>query len=85
MFTFYAKWPIEAFRFSGMVRTVQGRSFCPDCGGRLFNLHDTDVEIRLGSLDAAPTGLLPQQEGWTIRREPWLSPVPGALQSDRDP
>jgi len=85
MFTFYAKWPLSAFRVIGTVKTARGRSFCPDCGSRLFNLHDDDVEIRLGSLDDAPTGLVPKQEGWTIRREHWLFPVAGAPQSDRDP
>ena len=85
MFTFYAKWPIEAFSFTGTIRTSHGRSFCPDCGGRLFNLHETDVEIRLGSLDQAPTGLVPQQEGWIIRREHWLTPVAGIAQAPRDP
>ncbi|HWA18798.1 MAG TPA: GFA family protein [Devosia sp.] len=85
MFTFYAKWPIAAFRYTGEIRTAQGRSFCPQCGGRLFNLHEHDVEIRLGSLDDAPTGLTPQQEGWTIRREHWLPPIPAIPQFPRDP
>ena len=76
MFTTYAKWPIEAFRFSGLVKTQEGRSFCPDCGSRLFNLHEEDVEIRLGTLDDAPMGLKPEQEGWIKRREAWLAPLP---------
>ena len=84
VFTFYAKWPIEAFRYTGMVRTSHGRSFCPDCGGRLFNIQATSVEVRLGSLDDAPTGLMPRQEGWIIRREHWLSPVPSVPQFNRD-
>jgi hypothetical protein len=54
-------------------------------GSRLFNLHDDDVEIRLGTLDDAPTGLTPMQEGWTIRREHWLTPLPGIPHADRDP
>ena len=84
-FTFYGKWPIDAFRCSGQLKTSHGRSFCPDCGSRLFNLHETDVEIRLGSLDDAPTGLTPQQDGWAIRREHWLAPIAGVPQFDRDP
>ena len=84
MFTFYAKWSIELFGFKGMIRTSHGRSFCPDCGSRLFNLSDTFVEVRLGSLDAAPSGLAPQQEGWTIRREHWLQPVPSIPQFAHD-
>jgi hypothetical protein len=73
------------------VRTSHGRSFCPECGSRLFNLHDDDVEIRLGTLDDAPSGLMPMQEGWTIRREHWLTPIfPGPdpetiVHADRDP
>jgi len=85
MFTAYAKWPIAAFTFTGMLKTVAGRSFCPDCGSRLFNLHAGDVEIRLGSLDDAPTLLMPQQEGWIKRREHWLQPIPGVPQFVEDP
>lgn len=83
MFTFWAIWPIGAFRFTGAVKTSHGRSFCPECGGRLFNLHENDVEIRLGSLDNAPTGLMPEREGWIIRREHWLTPL-GVPQFERD-
>jgi hypothetical protein len=50
-----------------------------------MNLHEDDVEIRIGSLDAAPNGFLPEQEGWIRRREPWLQPVAGATQSAEDP
>lgn len=85
MFTFYAKWSLEAFSLEGVVKTSHGRSFCPDCGSRLFNLHENDVEIRLGSLDDGPTGLMPQQEGWTKRREHWLQPIPGVPQFIEDP
>lgn len=85
VFTFYAKWPIGRFSYSGEVRTSHGRSFCPTCGGRLFNLHENDVEIRLGSLDEAPTGLLPQQEGWVRRREHWLQPLDGVEHAIEDP
>jgi hypothetical protein len=81
----YAKWPIDRFSFTGNVRTQSGRSFCPECGSRLFNLHADDVEIRIGSLDDAPTNLLPQQEGWIKRREPWLHPIEGVPQYTEDP
>ena len=84
-FVVYAKWRRDGFRFSGEIRTSHGRSFCPFCGGRLFNLHDDDVEIRLGSLDAAPFDLKPQQEGWTRRREPWIVPIMGVPQFPEDP
>lgn len=85
MFTTYAKWPIERFSLSGEIETYEGRSFCPVCGSRLFNLHEDDVEVRIGSLDAAPTGLMPQQEGWVIRREHWLQPIGGVPQFNKDP
>ncbi|MDB5562196.1 MAG: aldehyde-activating protein, partial [Hyphomicrobiales bacterium] len=75
VFTVYAKWPIEAFEYQGEFSTFEGRSFCANCGSRLFNLHDADVEIRIGSLDEAPTTIAPMQEGWIKRREPWLQPI----------
>ena len=85
MFIAYAKWPIAAFELSGDIETFAGRSFCPVCGSRLFNLHEADVEIRLGSLDDAPSGLLPTQEGWIVRREHWLPAIPDAEQFEHDP
>lgn len=81
----YAKWPIHAFAMTGEFRTHSGRSFCPECGSRLFNLHDEDVEVKLGSLDEAPADLVPTQEGWIKRREPWLTAISGASQSSEDP
>ena len=86
-FLYYADWPLAAFSAEGTYRTWEGRSFCGTCGSRLFHV-DTDrghAEICLGSLDVAPAGLAPRQEGWTIRREHWLTPVAGAAQHDRDP
>ncbi|HEV7718878.1 MAG TPA: GFA family protein [Arsenicitalea sp.] len=85
VFTAYAKWPIEAFALQGEFSTFEGRSFCPNCGSRLFNIHETDVEIRIGSLDEAPTTVIPMQEGWIKRREHWLVPIAGATQSREDP
>ncbi len=84
-FLFYADWPRSAFDFSGSPREYHGRNFCPDCGARLFHLSPDEVEVELGSLDDAPTDLVPTREGWICRREPWLVPVAGASQSDRDP
>ena len=56
------------------------------CGSRLFNLHADDIEVRIGSLDEAPTTLgAPDREGWVKRREAWLPPVVGAEQSLEDP
>lgn len=81
----HASWRRDEFSYSGEIRTYEGRSFCPTCGSRLFNLNPERVEIRFGSLDEAPSTLVPQVEGWTIRREHWLQPVPGVAQFDRDP
>ena len=84
--TVWAQWRREDFELIGAYETYKGRSFCPTCGSRLFNLQSDAVEIRVGGLDDAPTGLgAPPIEAWTIRREPWLAPVPGAEQSERDP
>ena len=84
-FTSFARWRRDAFAFSGDIATYAGRSFCPQCGGRLFCLDDDDVEIRFGSLDDAPTQLLPEMEIWIKRRETWLSPVAGLAQHQEDP
>ncbi|WP_454848652.1 GFA family protein [Rhizobium binxianense] len=84
-FVSFAHWPREAFTFTGDILTYGGRSFCPKCGARLFCLHDEDVEIRFGSLDDAPTQLVPRFEIWTRRREVWLRPLEGADQHDEDP
>jgi hypothetical protein len=76
-FLAYADWRIEQFRFTGDVGTFDGRSFCPRCGSRLFNLDATGAEIYLGSLDDAPSDIRPLMEIWCTRREPWLPVVPG--------
>jgi len=64
--------------------TAYRRHFCPACGATMFATNaaevDQEVEIRLGTLDDAPSGLLPEYELWTSRREHWLQPVPGAEQ-----
>lgn len=86
VFVAYAHWKIEYSEVIGTYSTFAGRSFCPTCGSRLFELHEHDMEIRVGSLDEAPTTLLsPMHEGWVKRRELWLMPVGGAFQSDEDP
>lgn len=84
-FLYYADWPITAFSVEGEYATYEGRSFCPTCGSRLFHLNDRHAEIVLGSLDAAPAGLVPQREGWIKRREPWLKAIPEAGQFTEDP
>lgn len=81
----YADWPVSAVRLTGRLRTFGGRSFCPDCGSRVVHFSAHHTEVLLGTLDDPPNDLLPQREIWTMRREPWLQPVPGAEQFERDP
>src|SRR5262245_30288785 len=76
VFMAYADWPPDAFETTGEVKTFDGRSFCPACGSRLYSLSDGQVEIKIGTLDGAPTDLTPQEEIWVNRREPWLTPLP---------
>ncbi|MDW6024643.1 GFA family protein [Mesorhizobium sp. BAC0120] len=84
-FTAFAVWPRSAFQSSGDFATWSGRSFCPKCGSRLFALRDDEAEIKIGTLENAPTNFTPQYELWTWRREHWLRPVDGARQFQRDP
>ncbi len=59
------------------------RTFCPTCGSRIGSEPENgEVEIRLGALDEGGRGLTPGYELWTVRRQPWLSPIPGARQYD---
>jgi hypothetical protein len=81
----YAHWPYERFVYSGKPREFAGRSFCPNCGTRLFHLSEEKVSIAIGALDDAPTDLVPTREGWIKRRESWLQPVEGAIQATEDP
>lgn len=83
-FVAFGVWPREAFRSTGETTCYEGRSFCPTCGARLFCLREREVEIRIGSLDAAPTDLAPSYENWTKRREHWLAAQPGREQYDED-
>jgi hypothetical protein len=81
----YAHWPSEAFEISGELASYDGRGFCPRCGSRILdesNADDGVVELRLGSLDEAPFGLVPHDETWVKRRERWIPPVEGAVQHD---
>jgi hypothetical protein len=81
----YADWPVSAVRLTGQLSTYAGRSFCSDCGSRVVHFSAHHTEVLLGTLDDPPNDLVPQVEIWTIRREPWLPPVPGARQFERDP
>lgn len=84
-FVAYADWPSEALTVAGEAREYRGRSFCPVCGTRLFSLTADQAEIMLGALDDAPGDLVPDREGWIVRREHWLPPLTGAGQFDHDP
>jgi hypothetical protein len=70
---------------TGELQTYERRSFCPNCGSRLFYLYDEGVEIFLGSLDQAPNHIKPMVEVWTIRREHWLPTVPGVTSHNENP
>jgi hypothetical protein len=83
-FLHYADWPIAAFSVEGAFATWGGRSFCPTCGSRLFHLGEATAEIAIGSLDAAPSELIPTREGWIKRREHWQPAVAGAGQFEED-
>lgn len=83
-FTYYGIWPAGQFEYSGETAGFSGRRFCTKCGSRMFSLDDEEAEIKLGTLDIAPTGLTPTYELWTKRREPWLRPVEGAEQFQQD-
>jgi hypothetical protein len=86
-FTMFAVWPRAAFRTSAQVATFRGRSFCPNCGSRVFSLRPDEAEVMCGTLDDAPTGLIPSYELWMQRREDWMLSLPWAqqYQSDREP
>lgn len=79
-FTYFAVWPAREFESRGETREFDGRSFCPNCGSRLFSANDDEAEIKLGILKLAPTPLSPTYELWVTRREQWLRPVEGAEQ-----
>jgi hypothetical protein len=86
-FSVYAQWPVEAFESTGGISSHDGRGFCARCGSRLLNPPDPGddlIEIRIGSLDDAPSGLKPEAEIWIKRREPWIPPVEGAAQYEEN-
>nr|WP_062940675.1 GFA family protein [Rhizobium leguminosarum]KZB02220.1 aldehyde-activating protein [Rhizobium leguminosarum] len=80
-----ANWHLPQFRLTGEVQTYERRQFCSLCGSRLFYLFDGGVEVFLGTLDQAPYDIKPMLEVWTVRREPWLQPVPGIASHVENP
>ena len=83
-FTLFAVWPRTAFSCSSDVGTFRGRSFCVNCGSRVFSLRPDEAEIMVGSLKNAPSGLVPTYEIWVPRREEWLHGLPWADQYKGD-
>lgn len=81
----YGTWPSAQVRIEGRLASHAGRSFCPCCGSHVVHLGAHTVTVLLGTLDEAPNDLVPERELWTVRREPWAAPVPGAMQFERDP
>lgn len=82
-FMAFAAWNQNQLTVTGETRSwaadVEHRHFCPVCGSALFSV-SSDVEVRLGCLDAAPSGLAPTYELWVGRREAWQHPVTDAAQ-----
>lgn len=80
-----AIFPGSAVTVEGETRAFRGRHFCPRCGSPVFGRSDDEVEINLGSLDAA-SHFTPTYELWTVRRENWLPefPVKHHYERDRD-
>lgn len=83
-YTAYGIWPRADFESSGDMGVYSGRGFCPTCGSRIGSLTEDEAEIMIGSLDDAPSGLVPQYELWVGRREEWLHALPWAKQFAHD-
>lgn len=83
-FTPFGVWPASAFECSGEMKVFAERSFCSACGARIAWLRDDEAEIMLGSLDDAPTAIIPDYELWVGRREVWMHPLPWAEQFEQD-
>ncbi len=66
-----AVFPQDAVTIEGQTRDYAGRFFCPRCGSSVFARSDDEIEVHLGSLDAADQ-LVPTYETWTHRRATWL-------------
>lgn len=55
------------------------------CGSSLFEAYPDFIEIRIGSMDEAPSSIgAPERENWTKQREHWLSPIASAEQASED-
>jgi hypothetical protein len=76
-------YPQDAVTIEGETRDYAGRFFCPGCGSPMFGRSADEIEVNLGSLDAHDQ-LMPSDQLWTIRREPWLPPFPLAKRYERE-
>lgn len=78
---FYASavFPQDAVTIKSGTHNYAGRFFCPRCGSSVFARSDDEIEVHLGSLDAADQ-LVPTYESWTVRRESWLPSFPETKQ-----
>ena len=88
----FAIFPAAAVTFSGgepgayASSTHGGRRSCRNCGSPIFGRDEgsDEIELHLGSFDEVGM-FAPTYELWTIRREPWLPPIPGVVRSyERD-
>ena len=73
----------DTVKVQGVTHGYEGRFSCPNCGSSVFARSGDEIEVHLGAFDA-PDQLTPTYELWTIRREGWLSAVPGAAQYEND-
>ncbi len=78
-----AVFPRDTVKVEGETGAYAGRHFCPKCGSSVFSRSDDEIEVHLGILDA-PGKLKPTYELWTVRREPWLPPLPLSKSYERD-
>lgn len=84
----FASWPRDRVELIRGVPTAYAatpraeRSFCASCGSTLFwSRHDSgEIDVFLGTLDRPERIRPPDFELWTVHRQPWVAPVPGATQ-----
>jgi hypothetical protein len=78
-----AVFPHGAVKIEGETREYAGRIFCPRCGSSVCSRSADEIEVNLGSLDAADQ-LVPTYELWAVRRESWLPQFAGVRRYERD-
>ena len=78
-----AVFPQDAVEVEGETGSYAGRCFCVRCGSSVFSRSADEVELNLGTLDAA-NQLKPNYELWAVRREDWLPPFEGMKLYERD-